>query len=151
MNSIAWNKIMCSLIGRIFRDKLKIFRQPDIFFQELLTRGSMYIGCLATQVSKQNLKVVRSGGQIIQGVQLVQGLLDHCSINLEPHAFSLCTAIAKCSSYCLHCDKTPKEEVCRFHFPQDMWAHQVSSKGRESHWGQRGLTWQAHWEFVESF
>ena len=27
---------------------------------------------------------------------------------------------AKCSSYCLHCDKTTKEEVCRFHFPQDL-------------------------------
>jgi len=27
---------------------------------------------------------------------------------------------AKCSSYCLHHDKTTREEVCRFHFPQDL-------------------------------
>ena len=27
---------------------------------------------------------------------------------------------AKCSSYCLHRDKTTREEVCRFRFPQDL-------------------------------
>jgi len=38
-------------------------------------------------ISNQNLKAVRSDGQIIQGPQLVQGLLDRC-----PH--QLCTCLS---------------------------------------------------------
>ena len=37
------------------------------------------MGYLAIQISGQNMKVVRSSGQIIQGPQLVQGPLDHCT------------------------------------------------------------------------
>ena len=34
-----------------------------------------------TQISKQNLRLVWLSGQIIQGVQLVQGPLDHCMLD----------------------------------------------------------------------
>ena len=40
------------------------------------------MGYLAIQISGQYMKVVRSGGQIIQGPQLVQGPLDHCTHTL---------------------------------------------------------------------
>ena len=38
------------------------------------------MGYLAIHISGQNMKVVRSSGQIIQGPQLVQGPLDHCIV-----------------------------------------------------------------------
>ena len=41
--------------------------------------GSKYVGHLSIQISGQNMKVVRPDGQIIQGPQLIQGPLDHCT------------------------------------------------------------------------
>ena len=52
----------------------------SLFFLELPAQRSRCTCHSATQVSKQNSKVARSGGQIIQGPQLVQRPLDHCII-----------------------------------------------------------------------
>ena len=41
--------------------------------------GSRHVGHLSIQISGQNMKVVRPDGQIIQGPQLIQGPLDHCT------------------------------------------------------------------------
>ena len=63
----------------IFEVNRQYSRSQMEFFQEQPTQAFGYVGHSATQISRRNLRLALSCGQIIQGVQLVQGPLDHCT------------------------------------------------------------------------
>ena len=94
MAPIAWNKIMCSLICTDFEVNEQYSGHRRLFFQELLTQGFRYVGPLANQVSGQNSKLLRPGGQIIQGTQFIQGPLDHCTGH-HNLGFTECTVLRR--------------------------------------------------------